>query len=142
MADLFKVGDVNKSKDISTSKVKKSTSGSDFSSYLNETFKSGDAPVSGASNISVADAIFATQMVGGLEEKEIRKKLVKRGLSLLDKLEDIRDAILLGHVSKDKLIDISRFVKERNVDTTDDKLKAIMSELELRVEVELAKLMK
>lgn len=139
---MFKVGDVNKSKDISTSKVKKSTSGSDFSSYLNETFKSGDAPVSGTSNISVADAIFATQMVGGLEEKEIRKKLVKRGLSLLDKLEDIRDAILLGHVSKDKLIDISRFVKERNVDTTDDKLKAIMSELELRVEVELAKLMK
>ena len=69
-----------------------------------------------------------------------RRQAVKRGFSLLEKLEEIRDALLLGYISKDRLIEISRFVKERKTDAEDEGLNGIIAEIELRVEVELAKL--
>ena len=61
---------------------------------------------------------------------------------LLEKLEEIRDGLLLGYISKDKLIEISRYVRETKINTADEKLAELIGEIELRVEVELAKLMK
>lgn len=139
---MFKVSDVNKNKELSSTKSAKKVGGESFSSYLSESVKSESAQVSQMSNISVADAIFATQMVNGEEEREIKKKLLKKANTFIDKLEEIRDGLLVGHISKDKLIDISRMVKERQVETSDERLKSIMEEIELRVEVELAKLMR
>ena len=69
-----------------------------------------------------------------------RRQVLKRGYSLLEKLEEIRDALLMGYISKDKLIEISRFVKENKNATDDEKLNEIIEEIELRIEVELAKL--
>ena len=62
--------------------------------------------------------------------------------TLLEKLEEIRDGLLLGYISKDKLIEISRYVRETKINTADEKLAELIGEIELRVEVELAKLMK
>lgn len=140
---MFKVNDINKAKELNSSKtVKKSEGGDSFSSYLQKTASSGSAPISGTGNIAVADAIFATQMVGNEEEREMRRKMVKRGQQLIEKLEEIRDSLLAGHISKERLIDISRMVKERSINASDERLNEIMAEIELRVEVELAKLTK
>lgn len=49
---------------------------------------------------------------------------------------------MTGYIATDKLIDISRMVKEKQAETSDPKLQEIMAEIELRVEVELAKLTK
>ena len=76
------------------------------------------------------------------EEKELRKKQIKRGQSLLEKLEEIRDGMLRGYLSKEKLIYIARFVNERKIEAQDARLNEIIEEIELRVQVELAKLMK
>lgn len=138
---MIKINDINKTTDINTSKgVKKTSGGESFSAYLNETMSTKSQQVSGTSGVSVADAIFAAQMVNGEEEREIRKKLIKRGYTLLEKLEEIRDALLLGYMSKDKLIETARMVKEHQAESSDPKLQEIMAEIELRVEVELAKL--
>lgn len=137
---MIKVNDINKSSELSAGKSVRKTSGESFSAYLNETMGSKPQQVGGTSGISVADAIFAAQMVNGEEEREIRKKLVKRGYSLLEKLEEIRDALLLGYMSKDRLIETARLVKEHQAESADPKLQEIMAEIELRVEVELAKL--
>lgn len=139
---MIKVGDINKNSEISSSKAKKTSGGDSFSSYLRETVKPGTVAVSGTPGLSTADALLAAQMVGSEEEREIRKKLVGRAKSLLEKLEEIRDGLLLGSISKDRLIEISRFVKERRFETEDMRLSSIIDEIELRVEVELAKLMK
>ena len=140
---MFKVNDVNKANELNQSKAaKKTSSGESFSAYLNETMKNSPRPVGSASGISVTDAIFATQMVNGEEEREIRKKLVKRGQTLLEKLEEIRDGLLIGYISKDELINISRMVKDNQFSSTDERLQELMAEIELRVEVELAKLTK
>lgn len=138
---MIKVNDVNKTNDLNNVKsTHRSAGGGSFAAYLNETMASRPQQVGGTSGIAVADAIFAAQAVGREEEREIRKKLVKRGFSLIEKLEEIRDALLLGYISKDKLIEISRFVKEHQAESSDPKLQEIMAEIELRVEVELAKL--
>lgn len=139
---MFKVNDVNKTKDLASGKVKKNTGGVDFSSYLKETAQPGTAPVSGMSGITVADAIFAAQLADGVEERERKKKQIKRGFTLLDKLEEIRQALLSGYISMERLIEISRFVKEQNSGSSDPHLNEIIAEIELRVEVELAKLTK
>jgi hypothetical protein len=88
-----------------------------------------------------ADAIFAAQMVDDEAERQARRETVKKGRKMLEHLEDIRQALLFGEISKDKLIEISRFVKQQDINVNDEKLKEIMQEIELRVEVELAKLM-
>ena len=76
---MIKVNDVNKTRDLATGgKTQKTSGGESFSLYLKETMKPSSAPVGGSSSISVADAIFAAQMVNGEEEREIRKKLVKK----------------------------------------------------------------
>ena len=138
---MISLGNIKKSENVSSAKTKKSSgSGSSFASYLSQNVLNQHNAVGGTSSISVTDAIFSTQMVGGEEEREIRKKLVKRSSELLDKLEDIRDGLILGYISKDKLIEISRFVKEKRFNTEDKRLKDIIEEVELRVEVELAKL--
>lgn len=140
---MLKVNDVNKSNELNQSKaVRKSGGGESFSAYLNETMKSSMRPVGSASGISVTDAIFATQMVSNEEEREIRKKLVKRGQTLIEKLEEIRDGLLIGYISTDELINISRMLKDNRVVSSDEKLQELMAEIELRVEVELAKLTK
>ena len=138
---MIKVNDINKTNDVSPGKnIRKTSGGESFSAYLNETMSTKSQQVSGTSGVSVADAIFAAQMVNGEEEREIRKKLIKRGYTLLEKLEEIRDALLLGYMSKDKLNETARMVKEHQAESSDPKLQEIMAEIELRVEVELAKL--
>lgn len=141
---MIKIDDINKTKDVATKKTGKTSVGGDesFSILLKETMKAQTSPVNAAGGISVADAIFAAQMVDGEEEKEIRKKLLKRGQTLLEKLEEIRDGVLLGYIPRERLIEISRFVKDNKFQSNDPKLQEILSEIELRVEVELAKLMK
>ena len=67
---------------------------------------------------------------------------MKRGQTLLEKLEEIRDGLLMGYISRDRLIEISRQVKDNRYQSDDPRLQEILSEIELRVEVELAKLMK
>lgn len=139
---LLNVREVNKSTELSTSKTKKAGSGESFASYLQDVNKSESRVVSSPSGIAGADAIFAAQMINDEEGRERRRQAVKRGYGLLEKLEEIRDGLLMGYISKDKLIEISRFVKDRKNSIDDPKLEEIIGEIELRVEVELAKLMR
>lgn len=137
------VKEVNKSTDVSTSKVKKSSHGEDFSSYLTGIEKKETTAVGAkTSSFAINEALFAAQMVGDEEEEKRKQKLIKRASTLLEKLEEIRDSLLDGYISRDKLLDISRFVKEQKTASSDEALSEIVAEIELRVEVELAKLMK
>lgn len=139
---MINISEINKNKELSSNKTKKASGGDSFSAYLKDSFRGENTAVSGTSGISVTDAIFAAQMVNDEEEKAMRRQMLKRGSSLIEKLEEIRDALLLGSISKDRLIDISRFVKDRRQLGNDERLNEIISDIELRIEVELAKLMR
>lgn len=138
----MKVNEVNNKNDLSLNKAKKTSGGTSFASYLNNVSEQQMPAISGINSLSGMDAIFATQMADNIEEREKRKKLLKRAHTLLDKLEDIRSALLVGHMPMENLINISRLVKEQREMCEDTKLLEIIDEIELRVEVELAKLTK
>ncbi|MBR2923037.1 MAG: flagellar assembly protein FliX [Alphaproteobacteria bacterium] len=140
---MFRIDNIKKSSEtVKTKSAKSVSSGESFANYLKNSAISDETKVNTASAMTNAGAIFATQMVDDEEERQIRKKLVKKANILLDNLEEIRQEIIFGSVSKEKLIEISRLVKQKDVETNDEKLKDILEEIELRVEVELAKLFK
>ena len=66
--------------------------------------------------------------------------MLRRGNELLDQLDEIRHALLVGHISRRRLETIAQMVRNRGADTDEPRLKAILDDIELRVEVELAKL--
>lgn len=91
------------------------------------------APVASAAGI---DAILALQAVDG--PLEGKKKIVRRGQSLLDTLDEIKADLLIGRVSLDRLDQLSSMLgemRERSLPGLD----GVLDDIELRVRVELAK---
>ena len=84
--------------------------------------------------------LLATQGIGGDMEREARRRLVQYGEDLLDKLEELRHGLLLGAIPKEKLIALAQMVRTRRDRLGDPHLSSLLDEIELRVEVELAKL--
>ena len=62
------------------------------------------------------------------------------GDDLLNRLDDLRLAILDGVLSKDKLTELAHNLRQKRQNSDDPKLNEIIDEIELRVEVEVAKL--
>jgi len=119
-----------------------SVSGADFASYLETPAAvSQNAPVTGLGGVSAVEAMLLAQSVGDQVVNEERKRrAVAHGENLLDRLEDIRLALLQGSISKSKLIELAQLLRVRREEGLDEKLSALLDEIELRAEVELAKL--
>lgn len=96
--------------------------------------------VEGASGIGSVDAIFLAQSVGDTDEREARQRLIHRGEDILDKLEEVRHGLLLGVVPREKLESLAHSVRTKRENCPDPRLGALLDEIELRAEVELAKL--
>lgn len=124
-----------------TAKTDKTESGS-FAQQLGdgaepvEDVQSLEAPATVAS----VDALLAAQAVGGTLEEEVRRRLVRRGEDILDRLEEIRHSLLVGAVPKERLIALAQMVRSRRDSVGDPRLATLLDEIELRAEVELAKL--
>lgn len=95
-----------------------------------------DAPAAVAS----VDALLAAQSVGGTLEEEVRRRMIRRGEDILDRLEELRGSLLAGSVPKERLIQLAQMVRARRDTVSDPRLATILDEIELRAEVELAKL--
>jgi hypothetical protein len=87
--------------------------------------------------------ILAAQSVGaegaGPDYNE-RKRRAQRGVELLDRLEEIRRGLLLGSIPKERLGDLARMVREKRERGADPVVSRLLDEIELRAEVEIAKL--
>lgn len=86
------------------------------------------------------DALLAVQSMGDATEREARQRLIRRGEDILDRLEEVRHGLLMGNVGKDQLVRLAESVRHRREASADPRLGAILDEIELRAEVELAKL--
>lgn len=91
------------------------------------------------------EGLLAAQMVdpaGDATEGEARRRqaMVDRGEDILERLEELRVGLLLGRVPEDRLASLAAMVRDQRQDARDPQLAAILDEIELRAEVELAKL--
>jgi hypothetical protein len=103
---------------------------------------SGDTATSATTSpqtITTVDNLFLLQEVPD-ELTGRRRKAMQRGNSMLDRLDDLRIALLTGSLPRGQL-EALRHLARNQVDLTGDpELAAIVDDIELRVAVELAKL--
>lgn len=71
---------------------------------------------------------------------EKRKRATKRAEDLLDRLEELRIATLEGRVTPSHLMQLRNALKARESIEDDIGLQSVLDDIELRAEVELAKL--
>ena len=127
---------------INKAKQKKATSqSSDFIRNLEdvqEINKPGSSVETGA--VGAVAAAFSLQEVGDALDHPSRKYLISRSSDLLDQLEILRIALLAGVIPKEMLTALGRKLREKRLQSDDPKLNQIIEEIELRAEVEIAKL--
>lgn len=83
------------------------------------------------------EALIAIQSEDNTREK--RRRSVKRGQSMLDVLDELKLALLSGQLTPDLTNRLSMLVRDSSL-SGDPALDSIMDSIELRAEVELAKL--
>ncbi len=96
--------------------------------------------VEGVVSLSGVEAILATQSVDPDGGSAARARMARRGEDVLDRLEGVRLGLLNGALPKAQLADLAQLVRSKREAGIDPRLGALLDEIELRAEVELAKL--
>ena len=139
----MKVSDVNSSKVIgNTRRKKKSEAKRDgFANHLSKAVSEREeASALDTSAVQAVDSILTVQEVPDATEERSRRPVIQHGDELLDRLDQLRHDLLVGAVPKDKLAELAHRVRAGNEKSNDPKLNEIIDEIELRAEVEIAKL--
>jgi hypothetical protein len=129
-----------------TSKSKKSSSsggagGADFSAFVES--GQGASEASGTNptqNIAAVDALLMVQETDDPASRAAKGRMRKRSTNVLQELEKIRMAMLTGNLTIGHMIDIADVVSSHREGVDDPVLTAIMDEIDLRAQVELAKM--
>ena len=130
----------------STSKVKKSGKksvfkGESFASKLDglgATVKNA-IPAEDISALSGIGSILAAQELSEDQNYGTNKQMIRFATDILDRLDEVQRDILLGNLSKDRLIKLAQQLRSKKRDVSDPTLLQIIKDIELRAAVELAK---
>ncbi|KQS56154.1 flagellar assembly regulator FliX [Brevundimonas sp. Leaf363] len=98
---------------------------------------SSAAPANAASGIAGLSALMALQGVETATER--RRRAFRRGAGLLDRLDDLKLALLAGESGQATLERLSRDLREDMPDDLDAGLAGVLQQIDLRAQVELAK---
>lgn len=90
--------------------------------------------------IGSVDALLAVQAADNPTEREARKRMQQRAHTILDQLEDIRMKLLTGQLTVGAVIDIASVVSAHRQRIQDPELTALLDEIDLRAQVEIAKM--
>jgi hypothetical protein len=93
---------------------------------------------SGAASIGGIEALLILQ--GGEDPGQRRRRSVQRGNDILDALDRLKIAILAGRIGAADLLRIRQLLAHRREATDDPRLDELLGHIELRAEVEMAKL--
>ncbi len=122
-----------------TDKTKKtgSVSGTSFSELLTETADVGAAaPTVGVAGINM---MLALQAAEHATDQDQRKQAIEQADDLLADLEDLRVGLLLGNYTVNQLRQLGQRLNQQRARIQDPGLLALLSDIELRAAVELAK---
>ena len=87
--------------------------------------------------VSTVDALSPVELEMADSDK---KHANSRAALILDRLEDIRQGLLIGAISKPRLEELAATIKETRDSALNPEMSDILDEIELRAKVELAKL--
>jgi hypothetical protein len=95
------------------------------------------AATTSASGVSGVSALMALQGVEDATER--RRRAIRRGGGLLDRLDELKLAILGGESGGPALERLARSLREERPEDADEGLKGLLDQIDLRAAVELAK---
>ena len=125
----------NKSKKSSDSS---STDGS-FGKFMTGGSESTPATTN-TQSIAKVDALLAIQGAEDPTQGSARKRMRQRATIILDALDGLRDSLLGGTLTVGHMIDVADVVASHREKITDPTLSGLMDEIDLRAQVELAKM--
>jgi hypothetical protein len=93
-------------------------------------------------NVLGVGGILAAQSADpdGAPDHRERQRRAQRGADILDGLDVLRRGLLAGAIPKDRLQELAHMVREKRERGADPVISRLLDEIELRAEVELAKL--
>jgi hypothetical protein len=91
----------------------------------------------GVRSVAGIDAMLALQGVESVDER--RRRAVKRGHTALDLLDEMKLALLAGRLEPSMLLRLKTAAADLKELTGDPRIDQVLAEIDLRVEVELAK---
>ena len=100
-----------------------------------------DAPVqgpAGPSELAGVASLLALQEVG--DPTAERRRAVRRGEDMLERLDELRHGLLTGSLPVEKLDSLLGLVRRHQDRVVDPRLREVLREIEVRAAVELAKL--
>ncbi|WP_374764508.1 flagellar assembly protein FliX [Yunchengibacter salinarum] len=120
-------------------KTKKSGDGAAFARELESGQETGAAGRTQASQpLSSVGGLIGLQEVGTASDG--RSKGLQRAEDMLDMLEEVRKGLLLGAIPEGRLRILADMARNQQGRSDDSRLNEILGDIELRAEVELAKL--
>ena len=139
----MKISRVGPSGGASKSRRKGKVSASDgaFAEHLKDSAATTEATgLTETTPVQASEGVLAVQEVPDSTDGRSRGQAVRYGEDLLERLEEIRDGLLVGAIPKNDLAELARTIRARRQRSDDPRLNEIIDEVELRAEVEIAKL--
>jgi|GEM_PF-247960 len=125
------------------SKTKKSDKAAEADSSFGDMVSSApqeSAKTPMTQSIAQVDTLLAVQGADNPTERAARKRSRIRSDKILDALDDVRMAMLRGDLTIGHMVDIADVVASHRERISDPGLTSIMDEIDLRAQVELAKM--
>tara|TARA_R110002051_G_scaffold4139_4_gene22018 strand:- start:1393 stop:1818 length:426 start_codon:yes stop_codon:yes gene_type:complete len=97
------------------------------------------APTAAAGSVSGVAGVSALMALQGVEDVTERRRAIRRGNGLLDRLEEVKLALLSGEADEHALERLARTLREERTPDGDPGLDGLLDQIDLRAAVELAK---
>ena len=98
--------------------------------------------VSATQSIAKVDALLAVQGVESATERKSRRQARERADKILRQMDHLRLSLLTNQLTIGQVIDIADVVASNRDKITDPKMTAVLDEIDLRAQIEIAKMRK
>jgi len=125
------------------SKSKKSSDSSSTDGSFGKLMAGSSEPAAAKTNtqsIAQVDALLAIQGAEDPTQGAARKRMRHRANTLLDTLDKLRDSLLSGKLTIGDMVNVADVVASHREKISDPHLTGLMDEIDLRAQVELAKM--
>lgn len=119
---------------------KASSSGASFGTFLSPADVSDSPTVSQGQSVNRIEALLVAQATEDPTERASRGRMRQRADKLLDELESIRMTLLRGDLTVGHLLNLADLAATHQENINDPQLSEILAEIDLRAQVELAKM--
>jgi hypothetical protein len=140
----MKIDSTKSSSGVSKKKdAKKSSGDGAFGAMMSAGGTEDTSAPSGAglsSTIAGVDALLMAQAADDPMQGKAKRQMKERAEGILDKLNDLKLAMVSGNVTIGHMVSIADVVASNRQNVTDPELSSILDEIDLRAHVELAKL--